>query len=312
VNSASVVALGGGHGLANSLQALRDITTSLTAIVGVADDGGSSGRLRAEFGSVPPGDLRMALAALCRSDTSVQAWDQLLQYRFPGDGTLAGHALGNLLLTAAWQQTGDIVAGLDDLRELTNAAGRVLPCSTVAVDIFARVQGAAGMQELQGQAQVARTSAHVVDVWVEPANAPACQQAMDAIGAADVIVLGPGSWYTSVLPHVLITDQRNALERASAKRILILNVNPTADRETAGLALPDHLKILQKFAPNLRWDVVIADPGSIEDEAELTARVEQLGAHLLIAEVVDPATPDRGSHDPKRLAAALRTAIGEA
>jgi uncharacterized cofD-like protein len=312
VRPTSVVALGGGHGLANSLRALRTISPDLTAIVGVADDGGSSGRLRAEFGSVPPGDLRMALSALCHTNDASQSWDELLQFRFPGDGALGGHALGNLLLSAVWQESGDVVAGLERIAVLTGATGRVLPCSTVAVDIHARVRSATGERELQGQAQVARTGEHVLDVWLSPTEPPACPQALDAIQTADVVVLGPGSWYTSVLPHVLIDDQRRALEETAARRILILNVNPTADRETAGLPLPAHLDILQKYAPDLRWDVVIADPASIEDVAELTDRVERLGAELLIAGVVDPATTDRGSHDSKRLAAALRTAMGEA
>lgn len=310
MNPANVVALGGGHGLANSLQALRTITPSLTAIVGVADDGGSSGRLRGEFGSLPPGDLRMALAALCGANGSAHAWDELLQFRFPGDGALGGHAFGNLLLTAAWQQAEDVVDGLAQVTALTGATGRVLPCSTVGLDIHARVRSAQGEREVHGQAEVARTGEQVVDVWVNPGNPPACQQALDAIRAADVVVLGPGSWYTSVLPHVLIADQRRALEETEARRILILNVNPTADRETAGLALPEHLDILHAYAPNLRWDVVIADPGSIDDASALAARVDHFGAELLIAEVVDPATRERGSHDPKRLAAALRAAMG--
>ena len=132
-----VVALGGGHGLAASLTALRRLSDRLTAIVGVADDGGSSGRLRAELGVLPPGDLRMALAALCGDDTWGRTWQRVVQHRFGGTGELAGHSLGNLLITALWEETGDPVAGLDWVGALLEAHGRVLPCSTVPLEIVA-------------------------------------------------------------------------------------------------------------------------------------------------------------------------------
>ncbi|NBX70995.1 MAG: YvcK family protein, partial [Actinobacteria bacterium] len=125
VRPPDVVALGGGHGLASSLRALRQVTPNLTAIVGVSDDGGSSGRLREQFDVVPPGDLRMALAALCGDDTWGSTWAQVLQHRFKSDGDLDGHSLGNLLITALWQETGDVVAGLDWVAKLLDAQGRV-------------------------------------------------------------------------------------------------------------------------------------------------------------------------------------------
>ncbi|HLL62395.1 MAG TPA: 2-phospho-L-lactate transferase CofD family protein, partial [Propionibacteriaceae bacterium] len=132
-----VVAFGGGHGLAASLSALRRITDRLTAIVTVADDGGSSGRLRAELNCLPPGDLRMALAALCGDDESGRTWADVLQYRFAGDGALSGHAIGNLLIAGLWERLGDPVAGLDMVARLLGAEGRVLPMASVPLEIEA-------------------------------------------------------------------------------------------------------------------------------------------------------------------------------
>ena len=137
-----VVALGGGHGLAASLAALRRVTRDITAVVTVADDGGSSGRLRREFGVLPPGDLRMALAALCGDDDWGTTWSKVVQHRFGGDGELGGHAVGNLLIAALWDLLGDPVAGLDWVGRLLRTAGRVLPMAAVPLDIVAEVEGA--------------------------------------------------------------------------------------------------------------------------------------------------------------------------
>ena len=136
------VALGGGHGLAASLSALRQVTGDLTAIVTVADDGGSSGRLRRDYGVLPPGDLRMALAALCRDDEWGTTWSNVVQHRFGGDRELAGHAVGNLLIVALWDLLGDTVAGLDWVGRLLGTGGRVLPMAAVPLDIVAEVAGA--------------------------------------------------------------------------------------------------------------------------------------------------------------------------
>ena len=147
LSTLKVVALGGGHGLAATLRALRTVTDALTAIVGVADDGGSSGRLRAEFGVPPPGDLRMALAALCGDDDWGRTWEQVISHRFGGEGSLAGHSVGNLLITALWEQTQDTVTGLDWVGALLESRGRVLPCTTVPLTIVAEVLGHDGVVE---------------------------------------------------------------------------------------------------------------------------------------------------------------------
>jgi uncharacterized cofD-like protein len=305
-----VVALGGGHGLAKSLQALRKVTGSLTAVVGVADDGGSSGRIRNEFDVLPPGDLRMALTALCDQNGQDGTWGNLIQYRFDGEGELSGHSLGNLLITAVWQQTEDPVTGLAWVARLLGVHGTVLPCSTVPLTIHAVARDPSGSQmHVQGQERIARLHAPVERVWIEPEQPPACQEALAAIAEADAIVLGPGSWYTSVLPHLLIPDQRRALAATPARRILIMNVNPTRDRETFGLALDEHVRILAGYAPDFRIDCVLADPKHVPDRIALESAVQGLGGQVHYADVESDIP---GVHDPDRLADALRTVLGTA
>lgn len=305
-----VVALGGGHGLAKSLQALRGVTDALTAVVGVADDGGSSGRIRSEFDVLPPGDLRMALAALCDQASHKATWGDVIQYRFDGDGDLSGHSLGNLLITAMWLHTGDPVAGLTLVTRLLGAHGTVLPCSTVPLGIHAVARDPSGTQvTVHGQERIARLHVPVERVWIEPQEPPACQEALEAIADADAIVLGPGSWYTSVLPHLLIPDQRRALVETPAQRILIMNVNPTRDRETFGLALDEHVRILAGYAPNFRIDWVLADPKHVSDRIALESSVQDLGGQVHYADVESDIP---GVHDPDRLADALRTVLSTA
>ncbi|MGL5910040.1 MAG: gluconeogenesis factor YvcK family protein, partial [Phycicoccus sp.] len=197
-----VAALGGGHGLAATLGALRYVTDEITAVVTVADDGGSSGRLREEFGVLPPGDLRMALAALCSETEWGHTWRDVLQHRFAGDGALGGHALGNLIVVALWELYRDPVAGLDLVGRLLQARGRVLPMAAVPLTIEADVRGVdpadpAAVRTLRGQAEVAATRGQVEAVRLEPHDPPAYPESVAAIRSADWVVLGPGSWFTS-------------------------------------------------------------------------------------------------------------------
>ena len=243
----SVVALGGGHGLAASLSALRGVTTDLTAVVTVADNGGSSGRLRDEFGVLPPGDLRMALAALCGDDRWGQTWARVLQHRFESDGEMHGHSMGNLLIVTLWELLHDHVDGLDWVAGLLGARGRVLPMATMPLDITAEVRGAGsdpeGRSTVRGQVEVATTPGQVVSVALEPADAAACPEAVEAIGEADWVVLGPGSWYTSVLPHLLVPGLRDALCRTPGNVVVSMNLEPHTE-ETRGYDLADHLDVL--------------------------------------------------------------------
>ncbi len=306
-----VVALGGGHGLAASLTALRLLTDKITAVVTVADDGGSSGRLRDEFGVLPPGDLRMALAALCDDTEWGRQWRDVLQHRFAGEGELGGHAVGNLLIVSLWDLLGDTVGGLDLVGRLLNARGRVLPMAAVPLNIEANVMGADPVKPFEistvvGQAEVATTSGRVLSVRLNPREPPACDQAVEAIQAADWVILGPGSWFTSVIPHLLVPGIHDALINTPAKRVLTLNLVMNTG-ETVGFSAKNHLEVLAAHAPELRLDVVLADPGIVRDEALLRRVAADMGAELVLASVGDHRR--QGQHDSLRLAAAYRDMI---
>jgi uncharacterized cofD-like protein len=307
------VALGGGHGLAASLQALRQVTSRLTAVVTVADDGGSSGRLRAELGQLPPGDLRMALAALARDDEWGSTWTTLLQHRFGGDGPLAGHAVGNLVLAGLTECTGgDTVQALDLAARLLGAVGRVLPMSSAPLVIAAQVAGldeadADATREVVGQVAVASTSGRVTSVQLRPQDPPACPESVQAVLDADWVVLGPGSWYTSVLPHLLVPDLREALVTTRARRVVCLNLAEQAG-ETDGLSPQDHLQVLLAHCPELSVDVVLGDERAVADAEALRHAVEAVGARLVLAPVaLGDGTP---RHAPHRLAAAYAGVMG--
>ncbi|HEY5421377.1 MAG TPA: uridine diphosphate-N-acetylglucosamine-binding protein YvcK [Marmoricola sp.] len=311
----SVVALGGGHGLAASLSALRHVTTELTAVVTVADNGGSSGRLRQEFGALPPGDLRMALAALCRDDEWGQTWAHVLQHRFESDGPMHGHAVGNLLIVALWELLGDapresgdgLVSGLDWVGRLLGAEGRVLPMATTPLDISAVVRGTRAdapdeLTTVRGQVEVATTPGSVVSVSLEPDTPDACPEAVAAIRAADWVVMGPGSWYSSVIPHLLVPGLRQAIEETDARVLVTLNL-VAQQGETEGLTPADLLERLGRHAPGLDLDVVLADVSTVGETAADVEALERVaasyGAGLVVADV---ARADAiGQHDHEKL-----------
>lgn len=306
-----VVALGGGHGLAASLQALRRVTEGVTAVVTVADDGGSSGRLRRELGVLPPGDLRMALAALCGDDDWGQTWMRVVQHRFRSGGELHDHSVGNLLMVALWEQLGEPVAGLDLLGRLLGVRGRVLPMSLVPLDIEAVVHDPDepdGYRLVRGQVSVATSSAPVTGVALVPVDPPACPDAVQAVLDADWVVLGPGSWFTSVLPHLLVPDLAKALVTTSARRVVTLNLAPQPG-ETAGFSPEAYLEVLSVHAPDLRLDAVLVDPGTLHDRRSLERVCAGLGAHLVVAPVA--ARDGSARHDPEQLAVAYRTLFSD-
>ncbi|MFH8785667.1 gluconeogenesis factor YvcK family protein [Streptomyces roseoverticillatus] len=301
-----VVALGGGHGLSASLAALRRITGDLTAVVTVADDGGSSGRLRDELGVLPPGDLRKALAALCGDDDWGQTWARVIKHRFTSEGDLHDHAVGNLLIVALWEQLGDPVQALDLVGKLLGAHGRVLPMSAVPLELQALVKGhdPAGPEAVttvRGQATVALTPGEVQSVHVVPEDPPAVPEAVAAVLDADWVVLGPGSWFSSVIPHLLVPELLEALQETKARRVLSLNLAPQPG-ETDGFSPQRHLEVLARHAPKLALDVVLADEAAVPDRESLTEAAKRLGAAVELAPV---AAPDGSpTHDPELLAAA--------
>ncbi|WP_207945169.1 gluconeogenesis factor YvcK family protein [Actinomadura rubrisoli] len=307
-----VVALGGGHGLYASLSALRRVTDRLTAVVTVADDGGSSGRLRRELGVLPPGDLRMALAALCGDDEWGQTWRDVVQHRFRSEGDLKDHAVGNLLIVALWEllggdAPGSTVAGLDWVGRLLGAHGRVLPMAAVPMDIVAQVRGADParpdeISQVKGQVACASTPGAVLGVSLVPADPPACPETLSAVEDADWVVFGPGSWFTSVLPHLKVPALARALTSSRARRVVALNLAPQPG-ETDDFSPQAHLEVLQAHAPDLRVDVVLADAEVVDDPGALDKAVQALGGRLVLAEVA----ADDGSprHEPARLAQAF-------
>ncbi|TVT49720.1 uridine diphosphate-N-acetylglucosamine-binding protein YvcK [Amycolatopsis rhizosphaerae] len=309
------VALGGGHGLHATLGALRRITPDVTAVVTVADDGGSSGRLRRELGLLPPGDLRQALAALAGTGDGGPLWAEVFQHRFGGSGALTGHAVGNLLLAGLFEVLGDPVAALEEAGRLLGVSGRVLPMSAEPLDIEAEVAGLSDDGEshlIRGQVAIASTPGQVRRIRLytprRPGGVPAaCAEAVEAVLGADVVFLGPGSWFTSVLPHLLVPQLHDALVATGAMRMVVLNLIPQPG-ETAGFSPERHLDVLFQHAPGLRLDVVIADRASVPMPARLRAAAAELGARALLADVADPNVA--GLHDPDALADCVREALG--
>jgi len=306
--SARIVALGGGHGLYATLSAARRLTPHVTAVVTVADDGGSSGRLRSELDVVPPGDLRMALAALASDSPHGQLWGTIIQHRFGGSGALAGHPIGNLLLAGLNEVLADPVAALDELGRILGLKGRVLPMCPIALQIEADVGGletdARMSRVIRGQVAVATTVGKVRRVRLLPSNPPATRQAVDAIMAADLVVLGPGSWFTSVIPHVLVPQLAEALHATSARRALVLNL-VAEPGETAGFSAERHIHVMAQHAPGFTVHDIVVDAAGVPSEREreqLRRTAAILNAEVEFADVSRPGTP---LHDPARLAAAL-------
>ena len=307
-----VVALGGGHGLAATLTALRSITNEITAVVTVADNGGSSGRLREEFPIMPPGDLRMALAALCADDAWGRDWADIMQYRFTSDGPMNGHALGNLLLAALWDRDEDVVIGLDRVGALLKVVGRVLPMTSEPLSIEATFENNGQKIEAVGQVAVATTEGRLLDLRLKPSHPSTRPEVVTAISNADWITMGPGSWFSSVLPHLLVPSLRDAIINSSAKKILLLNLDSNKEErgvgEYAGYSPVEHCQILEKYAPGISFDLVVAD-------SHLTGR-QELQEYLKSRNCLYVERDLRSNevlihHDEKKLASTFAHIAGE-
>ena len=249
--------------------------------------------------------LAASLAALCGDDEWGRTWSKVVQHRFVSSGDLHGHAVGNLLIVALWEQLNDEVAALEWVGRLLGAHGRVLPMSAVPLDLHALVRGhdPAAPDELstvRGQATVALTPGEVQEVMLEPADPPAVPEAVQAVLDADWVVLGPGSWFSSVIPHLLVPELAEALMTTRARRILTLNLAPQPG-ETAGFSPQRHLEVLGRHAPKLTIDVVLADEAAVPDRDSLDEAALRLGGTVELAPV---AAPDGPRHDPELLAAA--------
>lgn len=279
----AVVAVGGGHGLAASLLAARRYAGSITAVVSVADNGGSTGRLRAASPRPAPGDLRKCLVALAGQPSPLS---RAMEHRFDS-GELAGHAFGNLLIAALEESEGDLVGVLDEIGALLGTVGRVLPTTTVPVELRATVDSGA---TVRGQVAVA-ARADLQRVMLEPADVPACPDAVAALARADQVVLGPGSLYTSVLAATAVPGIRDALAAASDRLVYVCNLRPQAS-ETSGYGVADHVDALRRHG--IEPCVVLYDPATID------------GAEAVVGALARPLARQSGlAHDPELLGRAL-------
>jgi uncharacterized cofD-like protein len=308
-----VVAIGGGHGLSTLLRGLKHVTSNITAVVTVADDGGSSGKLREELGIAPVGDIRNCIAALA-DDESVMT--QLLQYRFPADGdsvVVGGHAFGNLLIAALSAIEGDFEEGVRQSNRVLAVRGEVVPVAPTPLTLHAELEDGT---TLEGQSLITR-SRGVRRVWITPERARASAEAVRAIADADLVVLGPGSLYTSLLPALLVPEIRSALLASRALRVYVCNV-ATQVGETEGYTLRDHLAAFATHAADELVDVVLAnDNFRARVPADYPAAAVQLddvsaasGRPLLVTrDVVDDAHAHQ--HDPSKLAAVLLQVLAD-
>ncbi len=269
----NLVAIGGGTGLSTLLHGLTPYITvpeqriSLTAIVTVTDDGKSSGRLRGEFAILPPGDIRNCLVALADKDSLIT---QLFRHRFPGDGPLGGHSLGNLIILALNQMSGDFLTAVEQAREMLGIDARVLPSTLDKVDLIARV----GNRMMRGQVAIKSQSAPIRELSLTPPFAKALPAAIDAILEADLITLGPGSLFTSVIASLLVQDISRALTETKAKKVYICNAMTEFD-ETEGFTAVDHIRQLTAYAPELRLDYALFNSAPISVEMRERYAVEK-------------------------------------
>jgi uncharacterized cofD-like protein len=303
-----VVALGGGHGLPSVLRALKPHTQQITAIVTVADDGGSSGKLRRELGVIPPGDLRNNIAALADDEALMT---QLFQYRF-SDGALEGHSLGNLLLAALANITGSMVKAVIEAGHVLAIQGRVLPATLQDVHLAAEIRDAQGqVQTVSGESAITAAGGVIQRLFLEPDTVRAYPDAVRAILAADLIIFGPGSLYTSTLPSLLVSGIVEAIRAANAPCFYICNIATQAG-ETDNFTVADHLDVLEAHLGKQLIDSVICNthyPPTPEfpktHYVHLTdsdrARLQHL--RIIPADLTDPDYPWR--HDPAKLATAI-------
>ncbi len=316
-NGLDLVAIGGGTGLSTLLSGLKKYVglqadglsvKRLSAIVAVSDDGGSSGRLRDELQMPPPGDIRNCMVALSE-DSHLLA--RLFQHRFSGDGDLSGHNFGNLFLAALSEVTGDFAEAVRLSSEILASKGHIFPATVSDVRIAARL---ADGSVVQGETNISKTGGRIVRLYLEPDNCEPHPDAIAAINNADLITVGPGSLYTSILPPLLVSGVVNALVASSATRVFVCNLM-TQPGETDGLTARRHLEIVRDYAPGLDFDYVVVNNRPI---SELQARIytrdgaEQIGVHGSIdsetiegAKVISTNLLDESElvrHDPDRLA----------
>jgi uncharacterized cofD-like protein len=306
-----IVAIGGGTGLSTLLRGLKGYSANITAVVTVADDGGSSGQLRQQLGIVPPGDIRNCIAALADAEPLMT---QLMQYRFPAGSGLDNHAFGNLFIAAMTAVTGDFEEAVRESNRVLAVRGQVLPATSVPLNLSAQL---ASGKHLYGQVEIATAEEPIERVFIEPADVRANGEALERILEAEMVVLGPGSLFSSVLPNLLIPDVRDALAAASGLKVYVCNV-ATQPGETESLTASQHLRALFAHVGEDLVDYVIINrntdarrpPGWLAHPVEVDVRrLEELPVVIVEEDVIDPANAHR--HDPAKLAAALMRLLQE-
>jgi uncharacterized cofD-like protein len=259
--------------------------------------------LREEFPIFPPGDLRMALAALCADDEWGRTWAQIMQHRFESNGELNGHAMGNLLLASMWNAGDDPVVALDRVGQLLKVIGRVLPMASVALDIEGTFNTSTGRIVVRGQKEVATAKGHIESLRIIPQDPAARSEALNAIEDADWITMGPGSWFSSVIPHLLVPAQLDALRTSKARKVLILNLDATSHtqgEEFAGSTPEEHLEFFHRYALGLTVDYCLVDHSVVRDEQALQLAASTLGGEIVVADIRK--APGSIHHDAQKLA----------
>lgn len=294
------VAFGGGHGLKASLSALLLVEAEVSAVVVVSDDGGSSGRIRQNYPVLPPGDLRMAFETLSQDEN----WSSLLGHRFGGVSELTDHAIGNLILLALFEKQTNPQQALNEFGRLVSARGQVFALSLEPLEIVASVDFSGELKQIIGQKAVAATSGEIKSVKLVPEKPKVSPEVLAEIGQADLLVFGPGSWWTSVIPHFLVEPIKQAIVNSAAKKIVINNLVPEKG-ETENYRPATFLKVLKQVADPVHFDFVINEQGLSQDLEQLETVVHQLGAKNLMEDVTLLTSEGnvRGLvHDSKKLA----------
>lgn len=298
-----IVAIGGGTGLSTLLRGLKNYSTNITAIVTVADDGGSSGRLRRELGVLPPGDFRQCIAALADAEPLVT---ELFQYRFDQGAGLNGHSFGNLFIVAMSAITGDFDRALQESSRVLAVRGRIVPSTLENVTLCADL---VDETTIEGESQIPHGKVPIERVYLRPADAPAYPEAVKAIREADLIVIGPGSLYTSVLPNLLVEGIAQAVRESRAKKVYVCNV-ATQPGETDNYRLSEHINAIHRHVGEGLFDIVLANNNFSPRFAPEWHQVAVVinagspdGVHVIGADVVNEGFPTR--HDPAKLARVL-------
>ena len=302
-NGPKIVAIGGGTGLSILLKGLKAWTHNITAIVTIADDGGSSGILRSELGMPPPGDARNCLVALSEVDSVVE---DLFQYQFGYSTSLDGHRLGNLVLAALYELLGGFPEAIQAVSRLLKIRGRVIPISSSS-DLVLRGKTADG-QILYGESAVGSYPGSLSRVWIEPENAEVNKEALEAVEKADLIVIGPGSLYTSVLPNFMFPAMRNVVAVSNSPKLFVCNV-ATEHVETSGFTMENHLNIFQQLS-GINVTHILANSNCVELPLEFnqgcvypTPTIKGFTGDILLRDVVDESLRTR--HDPHKLASEI-------